>query len=89
MRNGGANPCGICLIEELGLRRRESVKEIRRISTTIPHSSLLIPHYYSVAAMTALIVCMRFSASSNTMLCGPSNTSSVTSMASRPYLSWI
>ncbi len=36
-----------------------------------------------VAAMTALIVCMRFSASWKTMDCGPLKTSSVTSMASR------
>ena len=41
----------------------------------------------SVAAMTALMVCMRFSASSNTMDWGLSNTSSVTSMAVRPYFS--
>ena len=39
--------------------------------------------------MTALMVCMRFSASSNTMDCGPSKTSSVTSMAVRPYFSWV
>ena len=38
---------------------------------------------YSVASMTALIVCMRFSASSNTTDCGPENTSSDTSMLSR------
>ena len=40
--------------------------------------------FSSVASMTALIVCMRFSASANTMDCGLSNTSSVTSIASRP-----
>ena len=38
----------------------------------------------SVAAMTALMVCMRFSASWNTTDCALSNTSSVTSIASRP-----
>ena len=37
--------------------------------------------------MTAFIVCMRFSASSKTMDCGPSKTSFVTSSASRPYFS--
>ncbi len=41
----------------------------------------------SVAAMTALMVCMRFSASSKTMDCGPSNTSSVTSMQLMPNFS--
>ena len=40
-----------------------------------------------VAAMTALMVCMRFSASWKTMLCLPVKTSSVTSMASRPNFS--
>ncbi len=44
-------------------------------------------HAPSVAAMTALIVCMRFSASWNTMDCGPLKTSSVTSMASRSNFS--
>ena len=38
---------------------------------------------YSVASMTALIVCMRFSASSKTTDCGLENTSSETSMLSR------
>ena len=37
--------------------------------------------------MTALMVCMRFSASSKTMDCSDSNTSSVTSMALRPNFS--
>ena len=41
----------------------------------------------NVAAMTALMVCIRFSASWNTMDCGPVNTSSVTSMALRPNFS--
>ena len=41
----------------------------------------------NVAAITALMVCIRFSASWNTMDCGPVNTSSVTSMASRPNFS--
>ena len=36
--------------------------------------------YPSVATITALIVCMRFSASSKTMLAGLSKTSSVTSI---------
>ena len=39
---------------------------------------------YSVAAITALMVCMRFSASSKTMDCADSKTSSVTSIASMP-----
>ena len=42
---------------------------------------------HRVAAITALMVCMRFSASSNTMDRGPSNTPSVTSMQSRPNCS--
>src|SRR3954451_19424129 len=42
-----------------------------------------------VATMTALIVCIRFSASSNTIDAGDSNTSSVTSSDSRPYFSRI
>ena len=46
--------------------------------------SLQAPRAYSVAAMTALMVCMRFSAWSKTMDCAPSNTWSVTSMDSRP-----
>ena len=37
----------------------------------------------SVAAITALMVCIRFSASSNTLDCGDSNTSSVTSISVR------
>ena len=46
----------------------------------------IIVKYYSpnVATMTALMVCIRFSASSKTMLFSLSNTSSVTSMPSRP-----
>ena len=40
-----------------------------------------------VAAITALMVCIRFSASSNTMEAGDSNTSSVTSMQSMPNFS--
>ena len=39
--------------------------------------------------MTALIVCMRFSASSKTTDCGPANTSSVTSISVMPNLSAI
>ena len=38
----------------------------------------------SVATITALMVCIRFSASSKTMLAGLSNTSSVTSTPFRP-----
>ena len=51
---------------------------------------LLLPeidnYFYapSVATITAFIVCMRFSASSKTMLAGLSNTSSVTSTPLRP-----
>src|SRR6516165_2188649 len=41
-----------------------------------------------VATRTALIVCIRFSASSNTIEAGDSNTSSVTSSAFRPYFSY-
>ena len=42
---------------------------------------------YRVAAMTALMVCIRFSASSKTMEALPRNTWSVTSRASRPNFS--
>ena len=43
--------------------------------------------YANVAAITALMVCIRFSASSNTMDAGDSNTSLVTSMQSMPNFS--
>ncbi len=43
--------------------------------------------YAKVAAMTALMVCIRFSASSKTMDASLSKTSSVTSMQSMPNLS--
>ena len=43
--------------------------------------------YFISSYMTALMVCIRFSASSKTMEAGDSNTSSVTSMASRPNFS--
>ena len=59
-----------------GIHRRESAAF--RIVPAAGQQSV------SVAAMTALMVCMRFSASSKTMDWGPSNTSSVTSMAVRP-----
>ena len=42
---------------------------------------------YKVAAMTALMVCMRFSASSKTMEASLSKTSSVTSIQVMPNLS--
>ena len=45
--------------------------------------------YRRVASITALMVCMRFSASSNTMEAGDSNTSSVTSISSMPNFSEI
>jgi hypothetical protein len=45
------------------------------------------PQRPSVATMTALMVCMRFSASSQTSDAGDSNTSSVTSSASMPNFS--
>ena len=45
------------------------------------HPKLYAPR---VAAITALIVCIRFSASSNTLDCADSNTSSVTSISFRP-----
>ncbi len=47
-----------------------------------PHVALPI-----VATITALMVCMRFSASSQTIDASDSKTSSVTSSASRPYFS--
>ena len=43
--------------------------------------------YFISSYMTALMVCIRFSASSKTMEAGDSNTSSVTYMASRPNFS--
>ena len=50
-------------------------------------AALLYSYAPKVAAMTALMVCMRFSASWKTMDCGPLKTSSVTSMASRSNFS--
>ena len=48
MRNGGANPFGICFysIDVAMALRKNPIKEIRRISSLNPQSSLLIPHYY-------------------------------------------
>ena len=43
----------------------------------------------SVAAITALMVCILFSASSNTRDCSDSKTSSVTSISVSPNFSWI
>ena len=48
------------------------------------HKICFLMFFHNVAAMTALIVCMRFSASRKTSDCFPSNTSSVTSSASMP-----
>ncbi len=57
----------------------------QRVSTQSDHDARRqLP---SVATSTALIVCSRFSASSKTTEAGDSNTSSVTSSASRPYFS--
>ena len=47
-------------------------------------SSFLLIFYFNVASITALIVCIRFSASSNTFDCSDSNTSSVTSISVIP-----
>lgn len=57
-----------------------------RQQTQQPHATRRYP-YFSVAYMTALMECMRFSASSNTTLRGPSNTSSVTSSSVTPNFS--
>ena len=64
--------------------RPTAARAVAAIRSRPPHVAQTPP---SVAAMTALIVCIRLPASANTSDCGPSNTSSVTSMASRPNFS--
>ena len=60
-----------------------------RLSSAFPPSAITmrIAQSPSVATSSALIVCIRFSASSNTSEAGDSNTSSVTSSASIPNFS--
>lgn len=50
---------------------------------------LILSYFPKVATMTAFIVCILFSASSNTNECSLSNTSLVTSIQSNPYLLYI
>jgi hypothetical protein len=52
--------------------------------SVISESSVVCCYDPRVATITALIVCKRFSASSKTMECFDSKTSSVTSIPSRP-----
>src|SRR5439155_1203274 len=59
----------------------------RRALPPIAMTIRLLTQAPSVATMTALIVCMRFSAWSNTIEYGDAKTSSVTSSASRPVCS--
>lgn len=68
---------------------RDSVKKRQKSRPDGLHRTGGRVFYYSVAAMTALMVCMRFSASSKTMDWPPSKTSSVTSMQEMPNLSAI
>ena len=73
-----------CLVgnAELGMRNAEQ----GLAPFSIPHSAFK-NQSPNVATMTALMVCIRFSASSKTMLFLPSKTSSVTSMPSKPNCS--
>lgn len=48
------------------------------------YRAALLQSYFSVAYITALMVCIRFSASSNTFDCFDSNTSSATSISVTP-----
>ena len=81
--------CAHRRVSERNRRRRLLARRLKLSAggATFPHRGRLGTHAPSVAAMTALIVCMRFSASWNTMDCGPLKTSSVTSMASRSNFS--
>ena len=70
-------PCYRDLINILFLKNpAESIRDLRL--HVFSHFACSVPN---VAIMTALIVCILFSASSNTFDCSDSNTSSVTSMS--------
>ena len=76
------------IIEKLG----GEVFPIHRLDLNVGGKGSIFSDGYRsarVAAMTALMVCRRFSASSKTIDCSLSKTSSVTSMAVRPNFSWI
>ena len=77
-------PCAAAGCGGMRASRPTAARAVAAIRSRPPHIAQTPP---SVAAMTALIVCMRLPASANTSDCGPSNTSSVTSMASRPNFS--
>ena len=77
-------PCAAAGCGGMRASRPTAARAVEAIRSRPPHIAQTPP---SVAAMTALIVCMRLPASANTSDCGPSNTSSVTSMASRPNFS--
>ena len=77
-------PCAAAGCGGMRASRPAAARMVEAIRSRPPHVAQTPP---SVAAMTALIVCMRLQASANTSDCGPSNTSSVTSMASRPNFS--
>src|SRR5699024_3063158 len=73
------------------LARRADALSLEKLPVSQQQISHRIPLFlfrHSVAAMTALMVCMRFSASSKTMDRSLRNTSSVTSMQEMPNLSY-
>ena len=78
-------------LEETLATRREHERITREVETLFQkrfgETLTRSPRHYSVAAITALMVCIRFSASSNTTDWLDSKTSSVTSMALKPNFS--
>jgi len=80
--------CSICgSLSIVGVKKSgEKIKNGAWIQKILSGRLSVIPDY-SVAAMTALMVCMRFSASSKTIDCDDSKTSFVTSMQSIPNFS--
>jgi len=71
-----------------GVSRRNTTKHARRWMRRAFNCGRDTFYSPRVATITALMVCILFSASSKTMLAGLSKTSSVTSMPSRPNFSW-
>ena len=72
-------------VDALVLRRQRLAAPKQRVAAERDDDAH--PQLPIVATMTALIVCMRFSASSKTTEAGDSKTSSVTSRASIPNFS--
>ena len=68
MRNGWANPFGICFYSKgpvIGSRfliATDKQKSVR-ISSTIPHSSFLIPNYLKVVALRTMALIWALSSS--------------------------